>query len=62
MGQPIVIQGQAVTVSADPKVSPEPIKAEVINNEVPNGSLTVERCVPFCPSLTRNVFLNDQIR
>ena len=58
MGQPVVIQGQAVTVSADPKVSPEPIKAEVINNEVPNGGQNPWRdASPFCPSLTRNGFL-----
>lgn len=35
VGQPVVLQGQAVgVVSIDPKVSPAPIKAEVINNEV----------------------------
>ena len=43
VGQPVVLQGQAVgVVSIDPKVSPAPIKAEVINNEVGHAPT-------FCP-------------
>ena len=49
VGQPVVLQGQAVAVSIDPKVSPAPIKAEVINNEVRHAPTFVPKNTKIGP-------------